>query len=125
MIYQIRHYHGPAVTTDRIRAFKAIGKTLRRINFGGRTDVSGLDYARMLLNNWSEAIIQRWVMDDDGTVIPVRESDEVIAHIIATSESLSAAAQARRAEPLAIAIPRAPECPIKVLTLPVKVQNGR
>ena len=27
-------------------------------------------------------------------------------------------AQARRTEPLAIAIPRAPECPIKVLTLP-------
>lgn len=123
MIYAIQH--GPSVSTDQIRAFKAIGKTLRRINFGGRTDVSGLDYARMLLNNWSEAIIQRWAMDDDGTVIPVRESDEIIAHIIATSESLSAAAQARRAEPLAIAIPRAPECPIKVLTLPVKVQNGR
>lgn len=43
----------------------------------------------------------------------------------AVRETLSAAAQARRAEPLAIAIPRAPDCPIKVLTLPVKVQNGR
>lgn len=108
MIYAIQH--GPSVSTDQIRAFKAIRVgSLRAIDFGGRTDVQKLDAARAMINNWSAAIIDR----------RMRESDAVIASIIATAEVLSEAARARAVNPLAVAVPR-PASGLRVLCVPGK-----
>ena len=104
------------VSTERVSGLKAVAHRLQRVDFGDRTDVSKLDQARAMLNNWSQAIGAKRAWGEDGE-FPVRESDRMIAAIIATAEVLN---EAINAPAIAVALPRRP-AGLTILSIPKRI----